>query len=249
MTTSIQSALVFGATSAIATAYCRVLASRGALLHLVARDASALKSLADDLRVRGAKTVSFAVADLGELDAHKKLVNDGWEQLNGPDLVLLAHGQFGRQAELETTWQLQRALVQINLVSQMSLLTLLAERFEQQGRGCLAAISSVAGDRGRASNYVYGTTKAGLSCYLQGLQQRLGAAGVRVFDLRPGPVDTPMTAGMHKGILFSTPERIARAIDRGLTHRSGTLYLPFFWRPIMMIIRLMPATLIRKLGI
>ena len=85
--------------------------------------------------------------------------------------------------------------------------------------------------------------------YLQGLQQRLGPVGVRVIDLRPGPVDTPMTAGMQKGLLWSTPGRIAGAMGRGLDNRSGTLYLPFYWRPIMAIIRLMPTSLIQRLGI
>jgi len=249
MKSRIRSALVFGATSAIATAYCRILAARGAVLHLVGRDNNALQSLASDLGVRGASMVSIATADLCEIDQHEQLVDEAWEQLNGPDLVLLAHGELGKQVELETDWQSQDSLIQTNLISQMSLLTLLADRFEQQGRGCLAAISSVAGDRGRASNYIYGASKAGLSCYLQGLQQRMGKTGVRVIDFRPGPVDTPMTAGMPKGILWSTPEKIASAMDRGLEHRSGTLYLPFYWRPIMALIRLMPNPLIRRLGI
>ena len=249
MKSPVQTALVFGATSAIATAYCRILAGRGAVLHLVGRDGDALQSLADDLGVRGAKGVSIAVTDLCETGQHEQLVAQGWQQLDGPDLVLLAHGTLGTQAENETDWELQRSLIQTNLISHLSLLSLLANRFEQQGNGCLAAISSVSGDRGRASNYIYGATKAGLSCYLQGLQQRLAHAGIRVVDLRPGPVDTPMTAGLQKGILWSTPERVARAMDNGLEYRSGTLYLPFYWRPIMAVIRILPGSLLRRLGI
>lgn len=249
MNSPIQSALVFGATSAIATAYCRIVADRGGALHLVGRNGDALQSLADDLTVRGANKVSVAVADLCDTGQHEQLIEDAWVQLNGPELVLLAHGALGRQTEDEVDWETQRALIQTNLISHMSLLTLLANKFEKQGRGCMAAISSVAGDRGRASNYIYGTTKAGLSCYLQGLQQRLAPAGVRVIDLRPGPVDTPMTSGMKKGMLWSTPQKIADAMDRGLGHRSGTLYLPFYWRPVMAIIRMMPSALLGRLGI
>ena len=248
MRSPIQSVVVFGANSAIATAYCRILAERGVAFHLVGRNHDALQGLAADLGVRGAKKISVAVADLGETAQHEQLVAEAWEQLSAPDLVLLAHGVLGRQSEDETDWESQHALIQTNLVSYMSLLTLLANRFEKQGNGCLAAISSVSGARGRASNYIYGTTKAGLSCYLQGLQQRLAPA-VRVLDLLPGPVDTPMTTGMQKGVLWASPERIARGMDRAIGSRSGTLYLPFYWRPIMAAIRLMPAALLRRLSI
>lgn len=249
MKLSIHRAMVFGATSAIATAYCRILAADGASLHLVARDRDALQNLARDLDIRGAKKVSLAVADLCETGQHEQLVTEGWEKLAKPDLVLLAHGTLGLQTEDEKDWQRQAALIETNLVSHLSLLSALANRFEQQRSGCLAAISSVSADRGRASNYIYGASKAGLSHYLMGLQQRLAPAGVRVVDLRPGPVDTPMTMGLPKGLLWSTPERVARAMARSLTHNSGTVYLPFYWRPIMFIIRKLPGVVLRKLGI
>jgi decaprenylphospho-beta-D-erythro-pentofuranosid-2-ulose 2-reductase len=107
----------------------------------------------------------------------------------------------------------------------------------------------VAGDRGRASNYIYGTTKAGLSCYLEGLQNRLAPTGVRAVDLRLGPVDTPMTAGMSKGLLWSDTGRVARAMDRKLAHGNGTVYLPSYWRLIMVLVRMIPDALIRRLCI
>jgi len=249
MKTPIQSALIFGATSAIATAYCRVLADRGAELYLIGRNPETMQSLASDLAVRGAKEVTLVVADLCDNSQHDELVEAAWKKLDGPDLALLAHGSLGQQAEDEANWESQHSLIKTNLTSQLSLLALLANRFEKQERGCLAALSSVAGDRGRASNYIYGSTKAGLSCYLQGLQQRLAPTGVRVIDFRPGPVDTPMTTGMKKGLLWSTPERIAGAMDRGLGYRNGTLYLPFYWRPVMAVIRIIPSGLLHRLGI
>jgi short-subunit dehydrogenase len=245
----IQKALVFGASSAIATAYCRILAGRGAGLHLVGRDREALQNLAGDLAVRGAKSVSISVADLCDTQQHKRLVKESWEHLGAPDLVLLAHGSLGIQEDMQTDWEQQNTLIQTNLVSYLSLLSMLANKLEHQHSGCLAAISSVAGDRGRATNYIYGATKAGLSCYLRGLQNRLAPAGVRVVDLRLGPVDTPMTAGLAKGILWSDPQRVARAMDHKLTHVNGTVYLPFYWRPVMAIIRMMPDAWIRRLGI
>jgi decaprenylphospho-beta-D-erythro-pentofuranosid-2-ulose 2-reductase len=248
MKSNIQKAMVFGATSAIATAYCQILAGRGASFHLVGRKREALQDLASDLGVRGANTVSISVADLCDTQHHEQLVAEGWEQLGSPDLVLLAHGSLGTQIDMQTDWQQQRQLIQTNLVSHLSLLTIVANKFEQQRSGCLAATSSVAGDRGKASNYIYGTTKAALSCYLEGLQNRLGPAGVRVVDIRLGPVDTPMTAGMPKGLLWSDTGRVARALDRKLAHQSGTVYLPFYWRFIMMLVRMMPDALIRRLG-
>lgn len=249
MKSQIKTAMVFAATSAISTSYCRILAERGAALHLVGRDQDALQKLASDHEMHGAKSVSISVTDLCETQHHEQIIDQGWESLGSPDLALLAHGILDTQFELQGDWNQQHKLIQTNLVSHLSLLTHLANRFEQQGGGCLAAISSVAGDRGRASNYIYGATKAGLSCYLSGLHQRLAPAGVRVVDLRPGPVDTPMTAGLPKGLLWSSTGRIARAMDRALTHRSGTVYLPFFWRPIMGVIRMLPNAVIRRLNI
>ena len=242
-------ALVFGANSAIATAFCRLLAVHGASFHLVGRDHAALEGLAADLTLRGALTVSVSVADLAKIQQHEQLVATGWGQLDGPDLALLAYGSLGSQFAAERDWNLQREQIQNNFLSQQSLLTHLANRFEDQGKGCLAAISSVAADRGRASNYIYGAAKAALSCYLSGLRQRLAPSQVRVLDLRPGWVDTPMTAGFHKGLLWSSPERVARGMYRALTQGNGTVYLPAWWRPIMAVIRLLPEAVIRKIGV
>ena len=210
MKSPIQNAMVFGATSVIATAFCRILAKHGARLHLIGREEDALKNLARDFELRGAKSVAVSVADLSETGSHEQLVTECWESLGKPGLVLLAHGSLGAQIACETDWEQQRAQIQTNLISHLSLLTILANKFEHQRSGCLAAISSVAADRGRASNYIYGAAKAGLSSYLEGLRSRLAPAGVRVVDLRPGPVDTPMTAGLPKGLLWSNPDRVAQ---------------------------------------
>ena len=249
MKSPIRKALVFGANSAIATAYCRLLAAQGASLHLVSRDRDALQGLACDLKLRGAMAVTISVADLCEIRRHEQLVATGWDHLDGPDLGLLAHGTLGSQLACQSNWDLQFKQIQSNLLSQQSLLTHLANRFEDQGNGCLAAISSVAADRGRASNYIYGAAKAGLSCYLTGLRQRLAPRNIRVLDLRPAWVDTPMTAGFEKGLLWSSPESVARAMYRALARRNGTVYLPAWWRPIMAVIRTMPDAMIRRLGL
>jgi decaprenylphospho-beta-D-erythro-pentofuranosid-2-ulose 2-reductase len=244
-----RKALVFGATSTIAATFCRLLAAQGWSLYLVARNYSALEALASDLQLRGASRVSTALADLCELDQHAQLIAAAWDLFAGFDLALLAHGSLPSQADCENNWDQQLVEIHTNLISQQSLLTGLANRFENQGSGCLAAIVSVAGDRGRASNYIYGAAKAGLSCYLKGLQQRLTPAGVRVIDLRPGWVDTPMTSDFEKGLLWSSPEKVARGMLRATEKASGTVYLPGWWRPIMAVIRILPDFVIRRLGI
>lgn len=249
MNAATNKALIIGANSTIATAFCRLLAERGWRLYLVGRNSNALETLAADLRLRAAAQVSVALADLCELKQHPRLVADAWDQFAGFDLALLAHGSLASQTDCENNWDRQLAEIHTNQLSQQSLLTCLAQRFEAQGSGCLAAISSVAGDRGRASNYIYGAAKAGLSCYLKGLQQRLAPAGVRVLDLRPGWVDTPMTAEFQKGLLWSSPERVASGMIRATEKGSGTVYLPFWWRPIMAIIRCLPDVVIGRLGI
>ena len=135
----------------------------------------------------------------------------------------------------------------MNLLSALSLLTHIANRFEREGRGTIVVISSVAGDRGRQSNYVYGTAKGALTIFLQGLRHRLHKAGVRVVTIKPGFVDTPMTAGFRKGLLWASPDAVARGIVRALDGRGGEIYLPWFWRYIMWIIKAIPGPIFNRL--
>jgi short-subunit dehydrogenase len=132
-------------------------------------------------------------------------------------------------------------------LSALSFLTLLANYFEKRGTGTLAAISSVAGDRGRQSNYIYGTTKAALSTFLQGLRNRLSSKNVHVLTIKPGFVDTPMTAHLKRGLLFATPEKVAQDIIRAIAGKKSVLYTPWFWRWIMLAIKMIPETIFRKL--
>ena len=240
--------VIFGATSAIAQACARLFAAAGDPLFLVGRNPERLEAVVQDLRTRGAKVESYAV-DLADTDAHEALVARAHDALGGLDVALIAHGTLGDQKACEKDWSLAARELQTNFLSAASLLTHLANRFEAKGRGSLAVISSVAGDRGRQSNYVYGSAKAGLSAFTAGLRNRLARAGVQVLTIKPGFVDTPMTAHVPKGPLFVGPEKIARGILRAIDRRKDVVDLPWFWRWIMLVIRSVPERVFKKLSL
>jgi len=242
--------LIIGATSAIAQATARIMAARGDALVMVGRSEEKLKAVADDLLVRGAERVDFTAMDANETAKHEPLIGTVYEMLGGLDTVLIAHGVLPDQEACQKEFDEAEKSLQTNFMSVVSLLTPIANRFEQQKHGCIAVISSVAGDRGRQSNYVYGTAKAGVSTLLSGLRNRLSRAGVAVVDIRPGFVDTPMTAAFEKkGFLWAKPEAIAKGIIKAIDKRKDIVYLPFFWRWIMLIIRCIPERIFKKLGL
>lgn len=239
-------ALIVGATSAIAEAVARRLAARGQALSLAGRDAQRLEAIAADLRVRGAPRVDTFVVDMARVQDLDRFVDEAWRDAGPFDTVLVAHGTLPDQRACEASAELMRAELTVNLVSTLSLLTLLAQRLQPLGRGCIGVITSVAGDRGRQSNYVYGAAKGGVSIFLQGLRHRLVAAGVRVVDIKPGFVDTPMTAAFPKGPLWATPERVAADIERALQRGTPVLYTPWFWRLIMVVVRSLPTAIFHR---
>lgn len=238
---------IYGATSAIAVATARRYAGHAAEFFLVARDARKLQALNDDLVLRGAKRVDCAISDLADWEQHTSLIDRAEQSLHDSDVSLIAYGTLGAHEECAHSFAAARRELNTNLLSPISLLTLLADRYEARRRGCLAVITSVAGDRGRQSNYVYGTAKGGLAIFLQGLRNRLFASGVGVLTIKPGLVDTPMTAHLRKGPLFASPEVIAAGIERAIEHRRDVVYLPGFWRPIMLVVKAMPETLFKRL--
>jgi decaprenylphospho-beta-D-erythro-pentofuranosid-2-ulose 2-reductase len=245
-----QKIVVLGATSAIAQAVQRLLAQNRKEILLVARSPERLAALRSDLLVRGAKTVDTLAVDFNEIARHEAIVKFAEERLAGFDTVLLAFGSLLDPEQSAQSVELSLQEWNTNFVSAAALLTLFAKHFETRKSGCIAAITSVAGDRGRRSNYVYGAAKGGLSLFLQGLRSRLYPAGVRVITIKPGPVDTPMTAHMRKGLTFSTPETVARDIYRVLANSSSdVLYTPRYWRYIMTIIRLLPERIFKRLSI
>ncbi|MEO8672510.1 MAG: SDR family oxidoreductase [Tahibacter sp.] len=241
--------LIIGATSAIAEATARLFAARGDALCLVARDSTRLKAIADDLGVRGAVRTATTTLDVTDFAAHVAAIDLAERELGGLDTVLIAHGTLSDQAQCEQSVDRTRLEFDINALSVISLLTLLANRFEAQGHGTLAVISSVAGDRGRMSNYVYGAAKAAVSTFLSGLRQRLQKSGVNVLTIKPGFVDTPMTAQFPKGALWAKPEDVAKGIVRAIDRGRSEVYLPWFWRQIMFVIRHVPEFIFKRVSL
>jgi decaprenylphospho-beta-D-erythro-pentofuranosid-2-ulose 2-reductase len=239
-----QRILIVGATSAIAEATARRYAARGAAFFLVARDATRLDAIAADLRVRGARSATSHALDVMALDQHRAMLDTAWAALGDVDLVLIAHGTLPDQAACDAAVETSLREFAINGTSTIALCVALAPRLKAPAT--LAVISSVAGDRGRASNYLYGSAKAAVSTYLSGLRQRLTPSGINVLTIKPGFVDTPMTAAFRKGLLWAKPDTIARGIERAVDKRRGVAYLPFFWWGIMTVIKHIPEFVFRK---
>ena len=240
--------LIIGATSAIAQAVARQLALQGDHLFLVARNAERLQAIGADLSIRGASIAGNLARDLDHLESHEQLVDLAQQALGAIDAVLIAHGVLPDQSACARSASAAIQAIHSNFVSYASLLTVLANRLERQRHGVLVVLSSVAGDRGRASNYVYGSAKGALSIFMAGLGDRLSKAGVAVVTVKPGMIASPMTQNFKKGLLWVTPEAIAPAIAQALTRgQSTTLYLPWFWRPIMLVLQHIPAWLFRRL--
>lgn len=241
--------LLIGATSAIAEATARVWAQQGHRLYLLGRNEERLQAIAADLSVRGAESVGCARLDVSDFAQHAAALDAAVMALGGVDIVLLAHGTLGAQKACERDVAATLRELNTNALSVIALLTDLANRFEAQKHGTIAVIGSVAGDRGRQSNYVYGTAKGAVKIFMQGLRQRLHKAGVQVLTIKPGFVDTPMTAQFRKGLLWATPQTIALSIDRAIEKRRDVVYAPWFWLGIMTVIQLIPERLFKTLKI
>lgn len=248
MNHSAQRIVIIGATSGIAEACARRWAQRPAHFFLVARNASRLEAVQNDLQVRGAR-VDIQVLDANDLAAHAAMVKSAQQLLGGIDIVLIAHGTLSDQKLCETSADAAVTEVLTNGTSAIALLTHFANVLEAQRSGTLAVISSVAGERGRPSNYVYGAAKAMVTAFCEGLRARLFKVGVHVLVIKPGFVATPMTAGLDlPPLLTATPEAVAADIDAALQKRRDQLFTPWFWRWIMLIVRSIPGAIFKKLS-
>lgn len=236
--------LIIGATSAIAQHCARLWASEGARFFLVARTEGRLEPVTRDLVARGASAISHATLDVLDQTSHEATISRALESLGNCDVVLIAHGVLPDERQCAENPAEAIRQFNINATATISLAAHAATHLRKQGHGTLAVISSVAGDRGRPSNFHYGAAKAAVSTYCDGLRASLQGTGVNVVTIKPGMVATPMTAGMPlPKALVASPEKVARDIVRGIARGAATIYTPWWWRWIMLIIRLMPEAI------
>jgi short-subunit dehydrogenase len=241
--------LIIGATSSIAEHCSRIWAARGNELYLVARNEAHVQTIAADLKVRGASSVAINCVDLNEMDRHVGLLDAAENAMSGVDIVLVAHGTLSNQKLCEKSVSETLAEIQTNALSTISLLTLIANRFEAKREGTICVISSVAGDRGRASNYVYGSAKAMVTAFTSGLRQRLHKSNVAVVTVKPGFVDTPMTKELRKGFLWAKPTVVSSLIVKAIDKRKTEVYVPSFWWLIMQVITMIPSKIFKKMDL
>jgi len=244
----IENVVILGATSGIAQPVARLFATGGAALLLAGRDAAKLNAVAEDLRVRGARRVETFVIDFDDIGRHDAVVAAA-QALGRIDAVLIAFGTLPDQDAIDRDPAAQIREFQTNATSVISLGARFANALEDAKGGMLAVIGSVAGDRGRRSNYVYGAAKAAIHAWFEGLRGRLSPAGVKVLVIKPGWVDTPMTARFRKNFLYASADSAAAAIHRAMIHGREELYVPRFWRWIMLAIRALPVAAMKRLPI
>jgi len=242
--------LILGATSAIAQAYARRRAAQGASFILAGRREDRLAAVAADLQACGATRAEGFAADLAATDEIERNAQALRARFGAVDEVVIAYGVLGEQARAERDLAQTRALIDTNFVSAaLWILALLNGKPEAEGL-TIVGIGSVAGDRGRASNFIYGSAKAAFDRFLEGLQQKYAGSAVRIVRVKPGFVDTPMTAAVEKGgPLWATPDRVAADIERAVAKGRRVVYTPWLWWVIMMIIRHLPWFIFRRLKI
>jgi decaprenylphospho-beta-D-erythro-pentofuranosid-2-ulose 2-reductase len=238
--------LILGATSGMAQAIAKKFAAEGWDLSLAALEPELLGPIAGDLRVRSGVQVQPLQFDATSFATH----HDFYEALaTKPDVVIAAFGYMGDEDAARADFDEARKTIDINYSGMVSILNIVAHDFEKRGRGAIVAISSVAGDRGRQSNYIYGSAKAGLSAYLSGLRNRLAKKGVHVMTIKPGFCRTQMTEHLElPGALTADPEQVANAVFRGVEKKRNTVYVLWMWRWIMLVIKHIPEPIFKRMG-
>lgn len=241
-----EAVLILGATSAIARATAVAFAARGKALYLASRDLDELQRLATDLRLRYGVEVRYGMFDAEATETHEAFLQSVIEAMPDVSGVVLAFGYLGDQ-QAARDFKVGAKVIAANFTGAASILSHCANYLEPKQRGFIIGIASVAGDRGRQSNYVYGAAKGALALYLQGLRNRLFASGVRVITIKPGFVDTAMTYGLPGLFLVASPQDIGERIVATLDKSADVVYLPWFWRYIMLIIKYIPEPIFKRM--
>ncbi|MGH7072777.1 MAG: SDR family NAD(P)-dependent oxidoreductase [Stellaceae bacterium] len=238
--------VILGALSAMATEIARIYAARGADFGLLGSSSERLADLAADLKVRGAGKIKTLAADLSASQSCDATIDEFADEMGGVDLLILAYGILGDQARAQREPQHTLDILTTNFTSAALWLLAAAKRMDE--KGTIAVFSSVAGDRGRQSNYVYGSAKAGLGVFAQGMAHEFAPTGLRIIVIKPGLIVTPMTEGMKRsGLLWVDARRAARIVVDAIDRKRGPfVYVPGFWRWIMLVIRAVPAPLFHR---
>lgn len=249
--------IILGATSAISQSVAKQLLAEDVCFHLVARNKDKLDIVANDLVARGCANAICYHLDFNDLSAHKQIVENISKNINVIDILFICYGIMYSQQDCEK--DVLKAVEQVysNYTTTVSLLVLFSQLMSQKNidqgsrnnNGTIAVVSSVAGDRGRKSNYIYGSAKAGLTTFLEGLRYQLYDKGINVLTIKPGFVDSPMTADINKGALWASTDQVAKHIVKGIEKKKSVIYVPPFWFFIMTIIKMIPAFIFRKLNI
>lgn len=238
--------LILGATSPIARLLAAHFAEDGATLYLAARDTAEAAKIATDISVRTGAVVHSGAFDAADFATHAEFIERAAQKLGALDGVVLCFGTLGEEDAAQIDPNAALATIHQNFTGAVSLMTLAAHRLEEQKRGFMIVIGSVAGDRGRARNYVYGSAKAGLHTFTQGLRGRMARAGVHVMTVKLGTVDTRMTWGREGTLLTISPTRAADSIYAAYRRKAEVVYVPWFWRPIMGIVKLIPERMFKR---
>lgn len=239
--------MIFGASSGIALEFARPFAAKKARFTLVARDEDKLKDISADLYTRGARDVSIVAYSLDSLEGSYEATRAIIKQTDAPDTALIAQGILGDNEELLHSPKKMEQMLQINVMSPVGIMMALEESMVVRGKGTIAVFSSVAGDRGRASNFAYGSSKALITAFTSGMRARLTKSGVNVLTIKPGMVATAMTDHLPRSPLMANPKAVANDIIKAITKHEAVVYTPSFWRFIMFIISHLPEGIFRRL--
>lgn len=237
--------LIVGATSDVAKAVTTVYAAQGWSIVLVGRDDGLLKKIATDFHIRFQVKVHTLAFDILDFESHQ-IKLEGLAEI--PNITIVFTGYLGNQLEGQNNWTESKKIIDVNYTGIVSLCNVIANKYEKRGSGTLAVLSSVAGERGRQSNYLYGSAKAGLTSYLSGLRNRLQFSGVHVMTVKPGFLQTKMTEDLDlPRLLILSPEGAARRIIKGIEMKKNVIYIKPIWRVIMILIRSVPETIFKRM--
>ncbi len=240
-----KNVLLIGATSDVAKACAYIYAEKQYNLVLAGRKPKELKVLADDIKIRHNVSCDYLEVDLLDSNAHAEAINSLSEI---PSITLCFAGYLGDHDLAIKDWTEAERIIQTNYTGVVSFVNLIANHYEEQGKGSIAVLSSVAGERGRQSNYLYGSAKAGLTAYLSGLRNRLASKGVHVASIIPGFIDTRMTEELDlPKPLTASPQQVAKAVFSAVKNKKNVVYVLWMWRYIMLIIKAVPEPLFKKL--